>query len=75
MVKQKDERDERGAAPCKHCKRHKIISYPKIVEVDDLYYARCPKCNYYDDYEFLALSKKKAINVWNITMENKTASE
>lgn len=64
-------RNEKDAAPCKNCKRHKKTVYPEVIEVDELYYARCPECNYYDPYEFLGLSEKKAINVWNETMEAK----
>lgn len=63
--------DDRGAAPCKYCKRRGIISYPRIDEVDEMYYARCPKCKHYDLYEFLALSVKNCIRVWNRTMEAK----
>ena len=29
--------DEKGAAPCKFCKRGGRIVYPKIVEIDELY--------------------------------------
>ena len=63
--------DDRGAAPCKYCKRRGITSYPRIDEVDEMYYARCPKCKHYDLYEFLALSVKNCIRVWNRTMEAK----
>lgn len=66
--------NEKGAAPCKNCKRHKKLSYPKISVIDDLYYAICPNCNYYDQYEFLAISEKKAIENWNDTMLNKKDS-
>lgn len=66
--------DERGAAPCKHCKRMGTIVYPVIVEItgEDLYYAQCPKCKNrkWDLYEFLGTNKKKAIQVWNATMTN-----
>lgn len=65
-------RNEEGAAPCRHCLKHsKKEVYPVVVTLDGMYYARCPKCNEFDKYEFLALSRKKAINVWNITMEGK----
>lgn len=61
--------NEEGAAPCKHCmKVKKRAVYPRIVDVDDLYYAQCPECKYYDIYEFLGLSHKKAIQIWNNTM-------
>ena len=66
--------DERGAAPCKTCKKAGIIVYPNIVEIpnDELYYAQCPKCKNrkWDIYEFLGTNKKKAIQVWNATMTN-----
>ncbi len=61
--------NDEGAAPCKHCKRKKKTSYPYVVDVDGLYYAKCPTCNHYDQFEFLGLSKQKAITVWNRTME------
>lgn len=64
--------NEKGAAPCKYCKRKGKISYPFISNVEDLYYAKCPNCNYYDPYEFLGISEKKAIANWNETMLNKT---
>ena len=39
-------RNSEGMAPCKHClSRKKKLVYPKIVEIDDLYYAQCPKCH------------------------------
>ena len=28
--------DERGAAPCKFCRKGGHLVYPKIVEIDDL---------------------------------------
>ena len=65
----KVELNDEGAAPCKHClKSKKKFVYPKIVNVDELYYAQCPECKYYDIYEFLGLSYKKAIKIWNNTM-------
>ena len=67
-------RDSRGAAPCKHClkkSKGKILSYPEIVVTDNMYYARCPKCNTCDKYDFLALSTQKVIRVWNNYMEGK----
>lgn len=66
----KVELNEEGAAPCKHCLRSKKkkVVYPKIVNVEGLYYAQCPECSYYDIYEFLGASHKKAIQVWNNTM-------
>lgn len=63
--------NEKGAAPCKNCKRHKKTSYPMISNVEDLYYAKCPNCNFYDPYEFLGASEKKAIENWNNTMLSK----
>lgn len=69
MKKQSIEKNKDGAAPCKHCKqRKKIISYPYVSIIDDLYYAKCPTCNHYDQYEFLGLSYKKTIDNWNRTM-------
>lgn len=67
-------RDSRGAAPCKHClkkSKGETKNYPIITCTDHMYYARCPECSEYDKYDFLALSEKKAINVWNATMEGK----
>ena len=65
------ERNERGAAPCKCCKRKGHIHYPFVKEVDGLCYARCNECNYYDPYEFIGLSPNRAIENWNNTMEGK----
>lgn len=72
MSKKTIEYDENGAAPCKHCLRKKEVHYPYVVDVDGLFYAKCPNCNYYDQFEFLGLTRKKAIRVWNETMENKS---
>lgn len=74
MVK-KIELDERGAAPCKHCLRRNKIVYPKVIQQEGMYYARCPECRNEDPFEFLALSEKKAILVWNRTMTSKYAIE
>lgn len=60
--------EEYKAVPCKHCKRKKITSYPKIVIIDDLYYAQCPHCTNSDPYDFLGVSTKAAVNVWNSYM-------
>ena len=58
--------DERGAVACKKCqKKRKIIVFPRITKVDDLYYAQCSKCTDNDPYEFLAVSEKKALQRWN----------
>ena len=72
--KVKSERNEEGAAPCKCClhRKHKLV-YPKVVEIDELYYAQCPECTYYNQYEFLGCSKKRSIENWNSTMESKAA--
>ena len=59
---------KKGQLVVKIVKEKKVISYPYISAVDDLFYARCPNCNYYDQYEFLAISRKKAILNWNTTM-------
>lgn len=72
MVNKEENRDSRGAAPCKYClKKYKVKSYPEIAVTDGMYYARCPKCNGYDKYDFLGLSELKAIKVWNTCMEGK----
>lgn len=65
--------DDRGAAPCKFCKRNGKIVYPKVVEIDDLYYAQCsnPRCHHSDQYDYLGISVKRTIENWNRTMENK----
>lgn len=67
--------DENGAAPCKHCRRrkNKRLVYPVIKEDHGLFYARCPICCGEDKYDYLGLSKSKAISVWNKTMMNKGA--
>lgn len=66
--------DERGAAPCKHCrKKSKLIIYPKVVEVEGLYYAQCPnpKCHGSDKYEYLGTNVKRTIENWNRAMEGR----
>lgn len=65
--------DERGAAPCKFCKKRGVTVYPKIVEIDDLYYAQCsnPKCHHSDQYDYLGISVKRTIENWNRFMEGK----
>lgn len=65
--------DERGAAPCKFCKKNGHIAYPKIVVIDELYYAQCsnPKCHHSDQYDYLGLNTKRTIENWNRTMEGK----
>ncbi len=63
--------NKEGAAPCKHCLKgkNKKTVYPIIVEDHGLFYARCPECsNSEDKYDYLGLSKEKAIAVWNRTM-------
>ena len=62
-------RNSEGMAPCKHClSRKKKLVYPKIVEIDDLYYAQCPKCHKSDAYEFLGCLRKRTIENCNIFM-------
>ena len=60
-----------GAAPCKHCLKKKVVAYPTVVNIQGLFYARCPCCSKEDPFEFLGLSEKKAINTWNRIMLNK----
>lgn len=60
--------DEQNAYPCKHCKRHKMISFPKMFNIEGMLYARCTHCNNYNPYEFLGLTAKDAIFNWNDTM-------
>lgn len=68
----KENNDKYKALPCKRCKaRKKEDVFPKIVVVDDLYYAQCPCCTYYDQYDFLSTSTKGAVKVWNETMSRK----
>lgn len=66
--------NEEGALPCKYCKKHGKIVYPKIVEItgEELYYAQCPNCKNrkWDIYEFLGANKKSAIRTWNYAMGN-----
>lgn len=65
--------DDRGAAPCKFCKKNGNLVYPKIVEIEDLYYAQCsnPKCHRSDPYDYLGSTVKRTIENWNRTMEGK----
>lgn len=76
MNNNQQKRNAEGMAPCKHClKKHKKYNYPQIIVLDGLYFARCPECQEYDKYEFLALSRTKCINVWNKHMEGKGFNE
>ncbi len=65
--------NEEGAAPCKHClkRKKKQTVYPIVVEDHGLYYARCPICSGEDKYDYLGLSRSKAISVWNKFMLGK----
>lgn len=65
--------DDRGAAPCKFCKKKGEMTYPRIVEIEDLFYAQCanPKCHRSDPYEYLGSTQKRTIENWNRTMEGK----
>ena len=65
--------DDRGAAPCKFCKKGGHLVYPKVVEIEDLYYAQCsnPKCHHSDPYDYLGSTVKRTIENWNRTMEGK----
>lgn len=68
------EYNDRGAAPCKHCKKStKQLIYPKVVEVEGLFYAQCsnPKCHHSDKYEYLGVSEKRTIENWNRAMEGR----
>ena len=65
-------RNEEGALPCRHCfKKGNKTVYPRVIVVDDLYYAQCPECNHYDKYEFLGATRKATIKNWNDTMEGR----
>lgn len=46
--------------PCKFCK-----SQPRVVMIDDCYYAQCSKCTKWDRFNFLGFSEKKALEQWN----------
>ena len=65
--------DDRGAAPCKFCKKKGHIYYPKVVEIEELYYAQCSnsRCHNSDQYEYLGTSVKRTIENWNRTMEGR----
>lgn len=70
MAKEKLEKNEYGAYPCKTCLRKHIISYPTISKVMGLYYAKCSncECDKYDPYEFIGTTEKSSIENWNQTM-------
>ena len=61
-----------GIAPCKHClKKHGEYVYPKVLNIQGMFYTRCPNCTEEDPYEFLGLSEKNSLATWNRTMLNK----
>lgn len=63
-------RNSEGIAPCKHClKVKKKQIYPRIVEIDELFYPQCPECKSNSPYEFLGWSRASAIRNWNSSME------
>lgn len=79
MTKYKDDYvpNEEGAYPCRRCYqlKHKVV-YPKIVVIEDLYYAQCTECRFFDIYEFLGISRKSAIKQWNETqLGNRTIAK
>jgi hypothetical protein len=45
---------------CKYCK-----SQPRVVRIDDCYYAQCSKCTKHGKYNFLGYSERKALENWN----------
>ena len=59
-------------SPCKYCKRtQKIDSYPNLVSpFTGLFYAQCPTCNHYGQYDFVGTNKKNALRHWNIIMDS-----
>ena len=57
-----------NTVPCKRCKRKGIISYPRLVEIDDIFYAQCPNCRPEFAYDILGINKTKAIENWERTM-------
>ena len=67
-------KNEKGACPCKACKRKYGIFYPEVNKVMGLYYAKCsnPECDKYDPYEFIGTTEKNAIENWNETMQHST---
>lgn len=46
--------------PCIKCK-----SNPRVIKIDDMYYAQCPKCNKWDKFQFLGLRYEYALDLWN----------
>lgn len=66
------------AVPCKRCG-----SKPILVQLNDLWYARCPghektrkgevvKCQKWLPFEFLGITPKAALDNWNYANSNKT---
>jgi len=74
MAKEEIIKDERGACPCKACKRKRGIFYPEVNKIMGLYYAKCsnPECDKYDPYEFIGTTTKNAIENWNEIMCHST---
>lgn len=77
MIKKDVILNNEGAAPCKRCRKGKAkrIVYPVIAEDHGLFYARCPVCSGEDKYDYLGLSRAKAIKVWNKFMLGKGTTE
>lgn len=46
--------------PCKYCK-----SQPRVIRIEDCYYAQCSKCVHYGRYDFLGSSTDNALKQWN----------
>lgn len=46
---------------CKYCGKP-----GRIIQLDDLYYARCTNCCKWSPYEFLGATSNTAIKEWNL---------
>lgn len=70
MAKEEVIKNDKGACPCKACKRKRGTFYPTVTKVMGLYYAKCSnlECDKYDPYEFIGVTEKAAIENWNDTM-------
>ena len=55
---------------CRYCKNNGTV-----VRVDNLFYARCARCNKWSPYKFLGNNRENAIESWNESNKPKEKKE